>query len=65
MMGALGSLMLLGTGTHLFLDDLTDFPDLSRPHHWQYGLILIIIGLLILAFETFAMMVRFISHVGS
>jgi len=31
-------------GILLYEDDIKDVPDLSRLHHWQYGLILAILG---------------------
>ena len=31
-------------GILLYEDDIKDVPDLSRLHHWQYGLALAILG---------------------
>jgi phosphoglycerol transferase MdoB-like AlkP superfamily enzyme len=39
---------MITTGMAMFIDDIMDFPKTDRPHHWMWGLILVIAGIIIL-----------------
>jgi hypothetical protein len=47
---AVGLLQLLGA--YLFLDDVDDFPNVDRVHHWQIGAGLMGLPFLLEAIET-------------
>jgi hypothetical protein len=40
---------MITTGAAMIVDDIADFPRLDRPHHWLWGLIFIIVGIVIMA----------------
>jgi len=40
------SLLALAVGAFLFWDDARDFLKSDRPHHWMYGLCLVVLGFL-------------------
>jgi hypothetical protein len=39
---------MITTGAAMIVDDIADFPRLDRPHHWLWGLIFIIVGIVIM-----------------
>jgi hypothetical protein len=45
----LGGAACLVSGVILLFDDVKDFGDLSRPHHYMWGILLVIGGALVLA----------------
>jgi len=40
---------MIVTGTTMIADDIADFGRLDRPHHWLWGVILVVAGVVALA----------------
>jgi hypothetical protein len=39
---------MVTTGLAMIADDILDFGKLDRPHHWLWGLILVVVGIVVL-----------------
>jgi arginyl-tRNA--protein-N-Asp/Glu arginylyltransferase len=40
---------MIVTGTVMIADDIADLGKLDRPHHWIWGVVLVIVGVVVLA----------------
>jgi len=45
----LGGAVALATGAVLLFDDVGDFGEVDRPHHWQWGILLILLAVVVIA----------------
>jgi hypothetical protein len=52
---AIHAIDMVATGAAMIADDIADFPRLDRPHHWLWGLIFVIIGVVIVALAVIFM----------
>jgi hypothetical protein len=43
------ALDMIVTGTVMIADDIADLGRLDRPHHWIWGVILVVVGIVVLA----------------
>jgi hypothetical protein len=43
------ALDMIVTGTAMIADDIADLGKLDRPHHWIWGVILVVVGIVVLA----------------
>jgi hypothetical protein len=48
---------MMATGAAMIADDIADFPRLDRPHHWIWGLIFIIVGIVIITIAMLMLVV--------
>ena len=60
----LGGAACLVSGTILLFDDVKDFGDLSRPHHYMWGILLIIGGAMALAVGLLNVVLKLCSQPG-
>ena len=63
----LGGAICLASGAILLFDDVKDFGDFATPehpspiHHWQWGVILIILGAVVLAIALILLIVKLLT----
>jgi len=43
------ALDMIVTGTAMIADDIADLGKLDRPHHWIWGVVLVVVGVVVLA----------------
>lgn len=54
---AIHAIDMMATGAAMIMDDIADFPRLDRPHHWMWGLLFIIMGIVIIAIAVLMLVV--------
>jgi hypothetical protein len=49
---------MISAGMAMLIDDIKDFPRLDRPHHWIWGIILMIVGVIVLIIAIVLLILR-------